>query len=211
MVVGGTQTVSERQWYISRRWLEYDGEGRANLLRVAAIGAFYSVQLVQYYGVGRADPNLLLFHQRATAVAVAWAMLALAVLLCLRRRVFPAALKYCSTGGDILLLMALVWLAGGPASAIARAFFLIIALSALRFSLGLIWFSTLGSMLAYEALVGMADQTWFDADHAIPPVENMIMLVSLGLTGLIMGQVIRRTRSLADDYAARLQRLRGQA
>jgi hypothetical protein len=39
-----------------------------------------------------ADPQQLPFHQKATGIAVAWTMVALAVMLCLRRRIFPAAL-----------------------------------------------------------------------------------------------------------------------
>jgi len=209
MAIATHTPASERQWYIVGRWQEYEGEGRANLLRIVAIGAFYTVQLVQFYVIGRADPALLKFHQSATALAVAWSMVALLVLLCLRRQIFPAALKYGSTACDIVLLTALAWLAGGATSSITRAFFLLIALSALRFNLGLVWFSTLGCMLGYEALVGMSDKTWFDAQHAIPPVENLIVLLSLGLTGIVLGQVIRRVRSLADDYASRLARVRG--
>ena len=88
-------------------------------------------------------------------------------------------------------------------------FFLVIALSALRFNLGLVWFTTLGCMLAYEGLVGMSDKTWFDEIHTIAPVENLIVLLSLGMTGIIVGQVIRRVRALAQDYAARLEKGRG--
>jgi hypothetical protein len=208
MAVAMEVPTKDRQWYIVGRWQEYEGEGRANLLRIVAIGAFYLVQLFQFYVVGKSDPALLPFHQRATAIAAAWTMVALLVLLCLRRHIFPAALKYGSTACDIILLTALAWLAGGPTSSLTRVFFLIIAMSALRFNLGLVWFSTLGCMLAYEGLVGAADKTWFDADHVIPPVENLIVLLSLGLTGIVIGQVIRRVRALADDYAHRLGKAR---
>lgn len=202
--------VHQRQWFIVNRWLEYEGEERANLLRVVVVGVLYVVQLMQFYGFRQADASALPFHQQATALAVAWTMVALGVALCLRRRIFPAALKYVSAACDIVLLTSLVWFAGGPASSITRAYFLVIALAALRFDLGLIWFSTLGCMLGYEAMVGEADQSWFDADHAIPPVDNLIMLVSLALTGLILGQVIRRVRHAAADYATRLQKHRCQ-
>jgi hypothetical protein len=30
---------AERQWYISGRWEEYEGEGRANLLRPISVAA----------------------------------------------------------------------------------------------------------------------------------------------------------------------------
>ena len=31
----------DREWFIVGRWQEYEGEARANLLRIAGIGAFY--------------------------------------------------------------------------------------------------------------------------------------------------------------------------
>lgn len=200
----------DRQWYIVSRWLEYDGESRANLLRMIAIGGFYLVQLVQYYWLEKQAAAAVPFHQRATALAVAGTMVALGVTLCLRRQIFPAALKYVSATCDIVLVTALVWLAGGPLSPATRAFFLVIALSALRFDLGLIWYTTLGCLLAYEGLVGWADPKWFDAEHAVPVVDNLLMLVSLGLTGVILGQVIRRVRQAAGDYATRAERVRGR-
>src|SRR6187402_1433028 len=96
--------ASEREWYIVNRWLEFEGESRANLLRAVAVGVFYTVQLYQYYIVKQADVAALPFHQQATALAVAWALLALGVTVCLRRQIFPAALKYVSTAADIVLL-----------------------------------------------------------------------------------------------------------
>lgn len=201
---------AERQWFIVHRWLEYDGESRANLLRIFAIGGFYLVQLVQFYWLEQQAAAAIPFHKRATALAVAGTMVALGITLCLRRQIFPAALKYVSATCDIVLVAALVWLAGGPTSPSTRAFFVVVALAALRFDVGLIWYSTLGCLLAYEGLVGWADRKWFDAEHAVPVVDNLLMLVSLGLTGVILGQVIRRVRQAADEFANRTEKQRGR-
>jgi hypothetical protein len=197
--------ADDRQWYIVNRWLEFDGESRANLLRMLAIGGFYAVQLVQFYWLEKQAAAAVPFHQRATALAVAGTMVALGITLCLRRQIFPAALKYVSATCDIVLVTSLVGLAGGPLSPSTRAFFLVIALSALRFDLVLVWYTTIGCLLAYEGLVGWADPKWFDAEHAVPVVDNLLMLVSLGLTGIVLGQVIRRVPQAASEYAARSQ------
>jgi hypothetical protein len=200
-------TPADRQWFIVGRWQEYEGESRANLLRIVAIGAFYIVQLIHFYSFSDQGEGARLFHQRATAIAVAWTMVALAVMLCLRRQYFPAALKYCTTACDLLLLTALASLAAGPHSPLVLAYFLIIALAALRFSLGLVWFATLGAMIGYWLLVGIEDgksSRWFDNQHAVPPVEQLITLVSLALTGVVIGQVVRRVKGLAAEYADRM-------
>lgn len=199
---------TDRQWYIVGRWQEYEGESRANLLRIVAIGAFYLVQLVHYYGFSPRGEAETLFHQRATALAVAWTLVALAVLLCLRQRIFPAALKYCSTACDLALLTALASLAAGPHSPLVLAYFLVIVLAALRFSVGLVWFAALGSMAGYWLLVGIEDaksSRWFDAQHAVPPIEQLLTLVSLGLAGIVCGQVVRRVRGMAREYAERVR------
>lgn len=199
---------SDRQWFIVGRWQEYDGESRANLLRIIAVGAFYIVQLIQYYGVQGTAKEGLVFHQQATALAVAWSLIALAVLLCLRRRIFPAALKFVSTGCDIVLLTSLASVtetkALGP---LTYVFFLIVALSGLRFNLPLVWCATLGSMIGYMCLVGMTDTTWFNGDHAVPVVQQLIVLLSLGLSGIMLGQIIRRVKGIAQEYAQRMQAL----
>jgi len=204
-MAAATMTASaDRQWYIVGRWQEYEGEARANLLRIVAIGAFYIVQLINFHLVYAGDPQQLPFHQKATGIAVAWTMVALAVMLCLRRQMFPAALKYCSTACDLLLLTSLAALANRALSPLILAYFVIIAMSALRFSLGLVWFSTLGSLLAYYALVGMTDKTWFDEDHVVPVHQQLVTLLSLGLTGIVLGQVVRRVKAMAAEFAGRM-------
>ena len=196
---------SDRQWFIVGRWQEYAGEGRANLLRIVAIGAFYIVQLVNYQFFVEHTEKVETFHQAATALAVAWTMVALGVLLCLRRQVFPPAVKFISTGCDLVLLTGLAIVGGGPASPLVFVYFLIIALAALRFQLRLVWFATLGAMLGYVALLARFDEgQWFDAEHPVPVAEELVVLLSLALVGIMLGQVIRRAGALADDYARRL-------
>jgi hypothetical protein len=201
-----TAAASDRQWYIVGRWEEFGGEARANLLRIVAIGAFYGVQLAQHYMLTTPTAASTAFHQRATAVAVAWVLVALAVMVSLRLRLLPVGLKYAVAVCDLALLTALTSLAAGPHSPLVLGYFLIIALSALRFSLGLVWFTTLGAMAGYWLLAGLEDaktSRWFDSQHAVPPVTQLITLLSLALTGIVIGQVVRRVKALAEEYADR--------
>lgn len=206
---------SDRQWFIAGRWQEYEGEARANLLRIVSIGAFYIVELINYRGLNlgflqmpqiRDEP----FHRAVTALAAAWAVLALALLLCLRRQIFPASLKYISTACDIGLLTAVLVVADGPRSPLVMGYFLIIALATLRFSLRLIWLATAGSIAGYLFLLG--HDRWYRAGDHVPVerYQQLIVLLALLLTGVVLGQVIRRVRALADDYAQRLEATRAQ-
>jgi hypothetical protein len=208
--------VNDRSWYIARRWREYEGEGRSNLLRIIGIAAFYSVELANYTGfrlgffeMPKVETVDRTFHQEVTALALAWTMTAVAVQICLSRQVFPAALKFLSTGADILLLTCILCVSNGPKSPLIVGYFLIVAISALRFSLGLVRFATVGSMLGYLVVLGYAK--WFAAsDLRVPRYHEVMFLLALGLTGITIGQVIRAVRSIAVDYETRRATLTGR-
>ncbi len=190
----------DRQWFIVGRWQEYEGESRANLFRIAGIGLFYCIELGNYWA-GDIDRS---FHQAVTALALTWAFVALGVLICLTQHVFPAALKYLSTAADLLLLTIILMLADGPKSPLVVAYFLLIVLALLRFSLPLVWFTSSGSILCYMFLLGYAK--WFAAsrDIRVPRYQQAIFLLALVLSGIILGQVVRRVRRMALEYAGRV-------
>jgi hypothetical protein len=199
--------VADRQWFIVGRWQEYEGEARANTLRIIAIGAFYIVELVNYHGLRLgvfempkvAEPS---FHQAVTALAVAWTVVGLGVLYCLSHRFLPRLLKFVSTGCDVFLLTLTLIVASGPSSPLVVGYFLVIALAALRFNLPLVRFATVAAMAGYLCVLGYAK--WFAVDLRVPRYHQIIFLLALALTGIVLGQVIRRVRHLAREYADRL-------
>ena len=213
----GTATPSESRdfhWFVVERWREYEGESRANLLRVIAIAGFYLVELANYEGLRLGIiqmPKVVdrPFHLAVTSVAVAWTMMALAVQLCLARRIFPAYLKFVSTGGDVLLMTCVLAVSNGPKSPLIVGYFLIVALAALRFSLPLIWFATGAAMFGYLALLGHAK--WYAPSQMVPRYHEVMFLLALGLTGITLGQVLRRVRTMAEEYAARCEVSRPQS
>jgi hypothetical protein len=199
----------DRSWYIVGRWREYAGEGRSNLLRIIGIAAFYSVELANYTGfrlgffeMPKVESVDRAFHVEVTALAVAWTMTALAVQICLGRQFFPGALKFFSTAADVVLLTCVLCVSNGPRSPLVVGYFLIVAISALRFSLPLVRFATVGSMLGYLVVLGYAK--WFAVtDLRVPRYHEVMFLLALGMTGITIGQVIRAVRSMAVEYEAR--------
>ena len=150
---GASAARDERQWFIVGRWQEYAGEARTNLLRVLAIAIFYAIELVNYHGFEFGPLQIPAgvdreFHVVATWLAVAWTMTALATLLLLRLHVFPAALKYFTTGSDLVLLTTLLMVADGPRSPLVTGYFLIIAASATSVS-------TVAGVVCHRGLDGM--------------------------------------------------------
>ena len=191
-----TRENADRQWFISGRWQEYEGESRANLLRVAGIALFYLIEMLNR---GNVEPS---FHAAVTAVAAAWVMIAWAVFVCLKRRVFPAAMKYLSTGADLLLFTGLLLLADGPRSPLVAGYFFILCLAALRFSVPLVRFATLGAAVSYVVVFRQA--LWMRPAVAVSRNYEFIVLLSLVLSGTTLGQILRRMRAFAEDYARRL-------
>ena len=59
------------------------------------------------------------FHQAITALAAAWTMVGLGILLCLKRQIFPAQLKIISTACDVVLLTAILTVADGKKNPLA--------------------------------------------------------------------------------------------
>lgn len=211
----GQQPVAEREWFIAGRWQEYEGERRANLLRILGIGVFYAVELINYHGLrlGILQMPAVVdrpFHQATTALAVAWIMVSLGVFLCLQQRFFPGTLKFFSTGCDIVLLTAILTIADGPRSPLLIGYFPLLVLAAMRISLSLVWFATIGSMAGYLFLLGYAK--WFtERDLRVPRYHELIFLLALGLSGVVLGQILRRVRRMAEDYARRIKATREEA
>jgi len=211
--------VADRQWTVVGRWQEYAGEVRANLLRIAGIGGFYFIELLNYYGLHLGPLDLpasvdLGFHRTMTAIVVAWTMMSLATLLCLQLRIFPAWLKYATTLGDAILLTTTLMIADGPRSPLTVGYFLIIVLAGLRFQLPLVWCATIASMLGYlwvAWLAGMPGTVMEGRELSVPGYYQLIMLLALLLTGVVLGQIIRRVRAMAEDLLKRVAAQSGGA
>jgi hypothetical protein len=225
MAAGSSSISSEadRSWFIAQRWQAYEAESRANLLRIIAIGVFYLVHLWSYFGSQGWLPNYGFlqiaesgeiskrFHLLVTLVAVAWAMLALGILLALQNRIFPRWLPYFSTGCDIVLLTSIICLGGMARSPLVVGYFLVLIVAALRLSLPIVWFATAACAMAYMCVLGcakwpehlgLAESLGQTAnDLRVPRYHELIVLVAVVMAGVMLGQIVRRVRHLAETYA----------
>lgn len=198
------EIASHRSWHIASRWQEFEGEMRTALLRSILVVVFYAIQLIHYATLETISETEKTYHRQITYVAIAWLFASLAVLVLLKSGIFPAFLKYITTTVDLALVTVLAVLGKGPNSPLLLVLFLVISLSAIRFRIGLVWFTTIGAMIAYMILVASADRTWFDADHVTPLLTQGITLCSLAATGVVLGQIVRAARSMADGFVSRM-------
>jgi hypothetical protein len=184
-----------------------------------AIGVFYFVHLLSYWSAqGKlpawgflqlADPGAIgeRFHVIVTMLAAAWAMLALGLLVCLQQRIFPRWLPYLSTACDIVMLTSVLCVSSGAKSPLVAGYFLILVLATLRLDLSLVWFTTIGCALGYLVVLGCGK--WFPLlgslsdDMRVPRYHQLIVLLSLLLAGVMLGQIVRRVRRMAEEFAER--------
>lgn len=194
-------------WHVTERLGSLAGEARANGLRVLGIAVFYAIEVINYRGLSlgpiempRVEGVDADFHAMATALAVAWIMVAAAVLLATRNRIFPPALKYVSTGADLFLLTCVLTLADGARSPVLLIYFLVIALAGTRLSRPLVIFATAGATLGYVTLLGQA--RLYRPELAVPPHWAVTTIAALVLSGLVIWQIVGGARRSAEAYAA---------
>ena len=126
--------------------------------------------------------------------------------------IFPAALKYATTASDLILLTAMIAAASGPRSPLVSGYFVILAVAALRLQVRLVWCASLGCMAGYLFLLGFAKwhDIWLGLPHrdlAVPRYTQLITLLALALTGITLGQMIRRVKAMCEDYSRRIQNI----
>lgn len=180
------------------------------MLRVLSLAVFFSIHLVNYYRpfeffelVAKPEPW---FHQGVTTLVAAWTMLALAIFLTLRQRIFPVALPYATTGVDIAMLTAMLCMGGGQQSPLVSVYPLILVLAALRFNRTLIRVTTLGCIVSYLFVSAAAKWPHLLGERQIgrvPRYSQLMVLASIGIAGIMLGQLVRRIQTIARWYVQR--------
>jgi hypothetical protein len=212
------QTDARRERFILERWQAYEAESRANLLRIIAIGAFYLVHLWSYFSAQGKLPNFGFFqlaaageisrqfHIEITLLTVAWAMLALGILLALQQRIFPLWMPYLSTACDIVLLTSVLCISTGARSPLVSGYFLILVMATLRLSLPLVRCATFCCAIGYLAVLGAAK--WLPmseelrAAQRVPRYHQVIVLLAIVLAGVMLGQIVRAAWRFMDKTAS---------
>lgn len=178
-------------WQVFQRVQEVESALRINVVRTAAVLIFYALHGFNYAWAGHAQAGAegTEHHWKATAIAFVWLIVAAGVFAALRLRTLPPAAKFLTSLTDILLLTSAAAIGARAQSPLVPAYFLIIASTVLTFDWKLVVVATIASMVGYMTLVGLTDETWFDADHKVPVVQWTMTCASLGLIGCIGSQL----------------------
>jgi hypothetical protein len=187
-------------WSDAQRLEGWAGEVRVNLIRLVALVAFYGHHLVNVF-LWRDESAAGRYHVAATALTLLWGVEVTALYFCLSRRWVPPALKYVATAVDLILVTALLVLGGDARSMLGALYFAVIAASALRLSLPLVYVATLGAMAGELFFFGYVKYgLQLPPEQRLARPQQVILLLALGAAGLLAGQTVRQARRLVAGY-----------
>ncbi len=195
-------------WEAARRIESFAGEVRVNRLRLAAIIIFYARHLIDIYLNPLNRQISGRYHLWVTIIVLAWTAEVITLHWALSRRRVGEKLKFISVIWDLVMVTLLGIAAGGPRTPLMLLYFIVIGSAPLRMSLGVVWVATLGAM-AGDAIVVMY-YAWYvigfhkyyaTAELRLSRSAEFIWFLSLGVAGLLAGQVVRQMRRLTGGYA----------
>ncbi len=178
-----------------RRWAR---RRPALAVTIAVLGLFYVNHLVSLY-VLRSPGEGGTFHLFVTGLLVLWLLGASMFQRLALRAQSTALVTYAWASMDVMLFTALLSVADGPQSTILIGYFLLVAGTALRFRIGLVWVVTGLCTVGYAWLV--LDAHWYRPQLAPRPTAVLPFALSLVVMALINHFLLRRTRCLDPDEA----------
>jgi hypothetical protein len=213
MTTAESQPVAPDSWELSRRVEAWAGEIRVNVIRIAAIVLFYGRHLIELLMSPKDSPVGGEYHLRVTGVVLVWAALACVLHITLSRRRYPAELKYIASLMDVLMVTLLCAIAGGPKTPLVLLYFAVIAAAPLRWSLRLIYLTTIAAIVGYLFL--LAYYAWYligfhkyyaTPELRIPRSTEAIVVLALLTAGVFAGQVVRQARRMIERYPVSIAR-----
>lgn len=181
---------------------EKSGERKINLIRLAAIAVFFLNELFNFHVLGVVDRRL---HLRAVCLLLSWEVYAAAAWYLVNRKgVYARWMKYVSTGTDALFLTLILVLVEGNNGPLVPMYYVLITLSALRYSRRAIFAAAGFSAAGYAAV-------WYFSfgNPRLVPISTyvaVLQMLIMALVGAFAGYVVRKMRGLVLKFAHNLVR-----
>lgn len=176
---------------------ERSGERKINRIRLAAIAVFFLNELFNFHVLGVVEPRL---HIRAVLLLLAWEGYAAAVWRRVNRKgVYARWMKYVSIGADSLFLTFILVLVEGNNGPLVPMYYILIILSALRYSRRAILAAAGSSAAGYAAV-------WYYSfgNPRLVPISAyvaVLQMLIMVLMGVFAGYVVRKMRGLVLKFA----------
>ena len=167
--------------------------------RLAALGIFYSVELVHYHLLRGVDRK---FHATVTAIMLLWIAGSVVFQRLLKLPAWESLARYAWAALDVVLLTATLYAASGAASATVIGYPVLVVLSGLWLERRLVWFMTGISAAAYLFLVWdfyfLRPELQRQFDTAA--TRHFYFLAALITVGFVMSYQVTRMRALSRYY-----------
>ncbi len=181
---------------------ERSGEQKMNLVRLVFIAVFFANEFLNRYAFGVVDQAL---HVRAAWTLFVWELFAAAAWLAVNRLGFYARwMKYAAAALDAVFLTLVLVLVEGNNGPLISMYYVLIILSAMRYS-GKAILASAGLSAAGYAVV------WYFSFgnprlRPIPVYMAVLTMLIMALVGVIAGYVVRKMRGLVFRFAENLVR-----
>jgi hypothetical protein len=189
-----TGTKPQIAWPAVRRWNEIDAEIRIAFFRLVAIFLLYGIHLWTYAAATQSARSEA-YHETVTLVAILCALTSMCALLSVRGRWFPTWIAHCFL---MLDLAGTGWLVmtRERADPVAVLLIPVVFSAVLRLRLGQVWIGTIAAIVIVLARWGAESRGMIKQD--VSGLTDPLLLVAiLALSGILAGQIIRRTLALA--------------
>lgn len=178
------------------------GEIRINLIRTFTILVIYSYHLVNFLWLSGGEVSNS-FHARVTTLAIAWSCMVALLFWMARYGQITPRVQLLAALGDVLMVTGLVITAAHASSVFVAFYLLVIASSALRQSLRIVYVTTLAAVIGYGislayyvyVIVG-SDVYYSDAALRVPRDTQVIFVLVLLTAGFLAGQSVRQFKRL---------------
>jgi len=205
---------SDSAWHVICRWRQYMAEQTVNTLRICTLAVFYLVHLLRYEagaGTGWLDflqdggAGRMSFqrHVAITVVVAAWVLWSLTVHVLLLDRVFPRRLPLLSICLDCVFLTAVLIFSSGAASPLVCGYFLIVMMAGLRLNVAWVRAAAGCSLAGYLFLLGCSrwpmGMLLADPLPPVPRYQQIVVGLAIVFSGVIVGQIVRHVRQLAES------------
>lgn len=197
------EAVEARPPHLLQRLWTWSRREPALSSRLAALGVFYLVELVNY-SFGVVDDE---FHRNITILIGVWAAGSVILQQTLKFQRWSLYAQFVwGTLDTALLLAVLLKVAGGAASPLIVGYPLLIVASGLWFRVRFVWYMTALSLLSYGVLLWDFYYRRPDLQRGFPTTydRHVIFAISLVVLATIVAYLVQRVRALSSYYGEKL-------
>ena len=191
-----SEPLQVRPPHIGQRLLQWTRRQPALASRLGGLGVFYVVGTINYL-VGAVDWD---FHKKISILLLAWTMASVVCQQFLDNQRWSVPARFAWGIIDSILLLAMLLVGNGAASALVVGYPLLIAGSGLWFRVRFVWFMTGLSLLSYLVLA-VDFYRWRSTEFraAFDPYvsRHVIFAVALVVLGSIVAYLVHRLRTLS--------------